>query len=434
MFPVKKHLSLQPLIDGFKSAFGDPADSRRKKSVQYTLLDAALSGLACMFYQSKNMLRFQEMLKQKYHRNNLETQFGVVNTPKDNQMRALIGAIDSEQFRPIFKNYQNRLQRSKHLAQYLFQGKYLTAMDASTYYQSDKISCSCCLTKEKRNGAIEYSHQALQPIICHPDQKLILPLMPEAIENTDGQTKQDCEINAAKRLLPKIRSQHPRMSHIWLADSLYATAPFIQEILDHQEDFIFRVKQGDHPYLFKHLETADYQSHRVSQGKSTLAMRWYHNVPLNGRTEITVAVIKTFVITTDKQGNKKSTIAGIWITNLDVNEKTITSITRAARARWKVENACFNTVKNQGYALTHNWGHVNGEAFNFYILVMLAFYIHQILEMTDQLFQWCKKMSRTYKELWVELELLFRWFVFDSWEQLLCSYLQRNEHSPPDII
>ncbi len=30
--------------------------------------------------------------------------------------------------------------------------------------------------------------------------------MPEPIKNTDGDEKQDCEINSAKRLLPKLMS------------------------------------------------------------------------------------------------------------------------------------------------------------------------------------------------------------------------------------
>ena len=92
-------------------------------------------------------------------------------------------------------------------------------------------------------------------------------------------------------------------------------------------------------------------------------------------------MIKAYVITTNKEGKQTSTIAGVWATNLVVNQSNIIQITKAARARWKVENQCFNALKNSGYELTHNWGHVNGESFNFYILTMIAFYIHQIFEL-----------------------------------------------------
>ena len=430
---LKKHLSLAPLVNGFKKAFHDYQEIRQETSTTYSTLDTALSGLACMFYQSGNMVNYQERMEQKHHRNNLQTQFGVVHTPKDNQMRKIIGSIPSAQFAPVFDDYLAKLQRSKYLASYQFQKKYLVAIDATEYYSSEAIHCSCCLTQTKRNGVVQYSHKALQPIICHPDKKLILPLMPEEIKNTDGTEKQDCEINAAYRLLPSIRSRHPRMSFIWLADSLYATAPFIQNILDAGEDYLFRVKQGDHKKLFETIETAPYESLKscTENSKTTIAHRWYKDIPLNGSSDITVTVIRAFAISTDKNGNQTSTILGVWATNLDVNEPTVISITKAARARWKVENECFNTLKNHGYDLTHNWGHVNGESFNFYILIMLAFYIHQILEMTDKLFQWCRSITRTFRKLWVELGVLFEMFLFESWEHMLCFYAEKKEKPPP---
>ena len=86
---------------------------------------------------------------------NFQTQFGVSNTPKDNQMRSIIGSIPSSQFAPVFENYLTRLQRSKHLAAFQFQKKYLVAIDGTEYYSSDKISCSCCLTQTKRDGSIQ---------------------------------------------------------------------------------------------------------------------------------------------------------------------------------------------------------------------------------------------------------------------------------------
>lgn len=430
MLTIKKHLSLKSLINGFKTAIKVHNDKRRKNSTDFTIQDTALSMLACMFYKSSNMLKFQAILKKRMYKNNLETQFDVHDTPKDNQVRKIIGDIPVEIYQPIFPDYLQRLQRGKHLEKYRFQDKYLAAIDATQYHFSNTVHCSECLIKE-HYGKTEYSHQVLQPIICHPDQKQILPLMPEPIKNTDGTEKQDCEINAAKRLLPKIRQQHPKMDFIWLADSIYATDPFIKTILAANEEFIFRAKQGDHKSLYKHIETAEYESHRTVVGNTAIAHRWYKEVPLNNSSKITVTVLKAFSIKTDKDGNKKSTIVGVWITNIPVEKSNVAALTKAARARWHIENQCFNALKNYGYELTHNWGHVKGEAFSFYILIILGFYIHQILELTDQLFQWCRKTCGTYKMLWEDLNGLFRLILFSSWEEMLTRCLFENGVDPP---
>ena len=431
MLTIKKHLSLKPLIEGFKQKLDDTPDRRRKNSVDYPILDTALSVLACMFYKSGSLLKFQRLMKKKLYKCNLHTQFGVEERPSDNQIRTIIASIQSEQFSDVFKTYLCRLQRGKHLKKFGFEGK---AIDGTQYHTSEDISCPDCLVKKKSNGKVEYSHTALQAIICHPDRKQILPLMPEPINQHDGDAKQDCEINAAKRLLPKLRAQHPRMDFIWLADSIYATAPFISMIHDHDEEYIFRIKQGDHKYLYECLKAAPYQSHKSVTGDTTIAYRWYEDIPLNKSCTIKVTVIKAYVITTNKDGKQNSTIAGVWATNLAVNESNIIKITKAARARWKVENQCFNALKNSGYELTHNWGHVKGESFNFYILTMIAFYIHQIFELTDRLFQLCREVCVTYSDLWEELCGLFRLMLFESWEHMLVKCMENNGIDPPTTI
>jgi hypothetical protein len=434
MVKTKKHLSLHPLIDGFKSNISDLPDNRRAANVNYQISDAALSTLACMFYKSSSLLKYQRLMQKRQYKNNLQTQFGVTEIPSDNQLRTIISNIEYDKFQPIFNNYLNRLQRGKHLSKFRFEDKYLVALDATQYHSSETIKCEECLQKKKRNGKVEYSHQALQAIICHPDQKQIFPLMPEPIKNTDGDEKQDCEINAAKRLLPKLRSQHPRMGFIWLADSIYATKPFIESVTQNSEDYIFRIKQGNHKHLYECLDSSEYQSHKSTMGNTSIAYRWYYDIPLNKDSNTKVTVVKAFTISKDKDGTQKSTIAGVWATNLNVDKSNIAQITKAARARWRIENQCFNALKNFGYELTHNWGHLKGESFNFYILIMLAFYIHQILEFTDQLFQWCRKVCVTYNDLWDELLGMFKLLLFESWEHMMVNLLDNNGIDPPQIV
>jgi len=125
-----------------------------------------------------------------------------------------------------------QLQRGKHLEQYrLLDGLYYCPIDGSEYYSSKNIHCENCLTKEHKKGSVTYSHQVLQGGIMHPEQKSVIPFMPEEISNKDGDTKQDCEMNAGKRFLSKIKKQFPKLKFIIGGDALFSRQPIIEDIL-----------------------------------------------------------------------------------------------------------------------------------------------------------------------------------------------------------
>jgi len=81
--------------------------------------------------------------------------------------------------------------------------------------RSQAIHCDGCLQKKnKQTGEVTYQHQLLGAVIAHPDYREVIPLAPEPIVQQDGSRKNDCERNAAKRLLGKIRKEHPRLKLI----------------------------------------------------------------------------------------------------------------------------------------------------------------------------------------------------------------------------
>ena len=72
-----------------------------------------------------------------------------------------------------------------------------------------------------------------------------------------------------------------------------------------------------------------------------------------------------------------------FITDLPVNPDTIVELAACGRARWKIENESFNTLKTKGYNLEHNFGH--GKANLSAILAtlnLLAFAFHTVAELT----------------------------------------------------
>ena len=87
--------------------------------------------------------------------------------------------------------------------------------------------------------------------IVHPDLKEVIALAPEPIIMQDGNSKNDCERNACKRFLEKLRKEHPDLALTVIEDSLSSNAPHIKELEKHRMHYILGVKEGDHKALFK---------------------------------------------------------------------------------------------------------------------------------------------------------------------------------------
>ena len=108
---------------------------------------------------------------------------------------------------------------------------------------------------------------------------------------------------------------------------------------------------------------------------------------------------------------------------------------RGGRARWKIENETFNTLKNQGYHFEHNYG--LGEknlSLIFAMLMMLAFLTDQTQQLSCKLFQavWKKKGAKKY--LWEQMRILFKAFLFSSMQQLYEAILYGFKVQPPIIL
>ena len=160
---------------------------------------------------------------------------------------------------------------------------------------------------------------------------------------------------------------------------------------------------------------------------------WINSVPLNGNKEtIDVNFFAYQMIVTDKAGEQKITYKNSWVTDFEVSDYRVADLVRSGRARWKIENECFNTLKNQGYCIEHNYGHGQKNlSFNFLLLTLLAFYCHQIAELTEELYQQCRKKHGSKISLREQLRIAIRWFIFDTWETLFGFVLNPNAFGAP---
>jgi hypothetical protein len=89
------------------------------------------------------------------------------------------------------------------------------------------------------------------------------------------------------------------------------------------------------------------------------------------------------------------------------------------RARWKIENETFNTLKNLGYNFEHNYGHGKKYLSTILCLLMLlAFLIDQAQGIACSLFKAAKKLAGSFRGLWDDIRSATRLISIPSWEWL----------------
>jgi hypothetical protein len=427
---TKKHLSFNALRKVLSRRFLEIPDFRQEGKVEHEVHDVLMSGFAMMFYQDSSLLQFQQRLQEAIRKNNLQTLFQVESVPKDSQMREVIDEVEGQELEPLFEDFFRPLGRGKHLEGYrVLKDYHVISLDGSGYFSSDKIHCSGCLKKETKKGKIGYEHKIVQAALMHPDRRQVFPLAPEEVKNTDGRDKQDCEIEAGKRLVRKIRGSHFKLKIIIVGDSLYSKQPFMEGLAQEGMRYVLVVKEEDHKLLMEWVneqrQLKEVSRLEVKDKKGRLCIyEWINEVPLNGnKNALWVNYFEYWLV-----DGGKVTYHNSWVTDFRVGRENVAELVKIGRCRWKIENETFNTLKNQGYHIEHNFGHGKKHlSMNFLLLNLLAFFMHQIFELTDLLYQECRRAFGSRRNLWDHLRISIRLLIFPDWETLLKRLLRPSD-------
>ena len=235
--------------------------------------------------------------------------------------------------------------------------------------------------------------------------------------------------------MAKLRQDHPHLKFIVTEDSLSSNAPHIETLQAHGLHYILGVKEGDHASLFEQVQAAE-QAGRVTDDERhdraaglVHRFRFVNDVPLNAsHADMRVNFMEYWEIGDDKVQHFS------WVTDLRVSKRNVFHLMRGGRARWKIENETFNTLKNQGYNFEHNYGHGQQHlSVVFAVLMMLAFLVDQTQQLCCALFQavWAKLGSK--RLLWERMRALFYDYALESMRQLLEALLYGLKKPPPIV-
>ena len=193
------------------------------------------------------------------------------------------------------------------------------------------------------------------------------------------------------------------------------------------------MKEGDHAYLFQQVQAAEHAGRVTYYERADRAagvrhrFRFINDMPLHAsRADVRVHFIEYWEV------GQAQVQHFSWVTDLRVSKRNVYHLMRGGRARWKIENETFNTLKNQGYNFEHNYGH--GEqhlSVVFATMMMLAFLVDQTQQLCCALFRavWLKLGSK--RLLWERLRALFYGYRLESMRALLEALFYGYERHRP---
>lgn len=414
---VRKHLSTDGLLTIIRHGLKREQFPGCPRS-EYSWEDCIMSGLAIFGFKFPSLLQFEKQKgSEPWIRRNLRTLYGVTRAPSDTCLRERLDTVNPRQLRGSYKRVFAWLQRGKALDKYRYlDGYYTVSIDGTGQYTSEKVHCDSCCEKHHRNGKTSWYHHMLGAVIVHPEHKEVIPLAPEPILKGDGDQKNDCERNAAKRLLSDLRREHPHLKVLVVEDALAANYPHLSLLDSLKMPYVIGVKPGNHGFLFDWISNQSPETHIIEEENTRHTFRWYTNVPLN-ETNFHYRVNVLEYCETNAAGKMQRFS---WITKIPITAQNVYKIMRAGRARWRIENETFNTLKNQGYHFEHNFGHGYKNLCSVMtMLMMLAFLIDQVQQLCCKVYQKAKKHVGKLCVLFENVRTLIKFGSWNSWEHLL---------------
>lgn len=373
-------------------------------------------------FKFPSLLQFDNTRQAKDTRaSNLCRLYSLDKVASDTQMRTILDEVAPSELRGAFRALHTSAQRGKVMEDFAVLGnRQLLAIDGTGLFSSSSVGCPQCWLKKHRSGNVEFYHQLLVAAIVHPDHGTVLPLDFEPIVKADGDTKNDCERNAAKRLLPSIRSQFNQRDFIVLEDALAANGPHIQLLIEQRMDYIIGVKPDGNATLVDQMHQR-FLTQKCTEVEESLSdgashgYRFANSLSLNhSYPDLKVNMIEYW--TEDKKGKQRNYS---WITNLTIDTENAFEIVNLARTRWRIENEVFNTLKNQGYNLEHNYGH--GKQYlssTLAGLMLLAFLSDQLQGHACALYKAARSHAATQKSMWELMRSLLQLIQLPDWETL----------------
>jgi hypothetical protein len=405
-------------------------DDTRKKASPYELA-AHLSACLVMFlFKSGSRNQYNQHREDEKFKKNFKRMFGF-DMPHGDSVHDVIELLDTAQIEVLKQKMVHTLLQRKTFHASRYRGKWFCiAVDASGVGSYDHERDAQCLHTTSKNGKVTYFHTVLEARLLTP-QGFSVSVASVWIENPEGgeYKKQDCERKAFIRMADKLKALLPRLPILILADGLYPYEGFFAICKANQWAFCVTFKDGNLSSVWKEvagLMPLQSSNHRRDMlilpcGKTIeQEFKWVTGLNYQSHALHWLECLETVTpCKPDKSKGEPKTTRFVHITNLPVDVSNIAATSRKGRLRWKIENEGFNTLKNGGYGMEHQYARKSYTALkNYFQFMQMAHLIHQLMILNTRFREKFMQTPNhpTLINIWIDLVGAMRWFDFDEKE------------------
>lgn len=364
------YLIINKYLPNLLTLFDNLTDIRKQNYVTYTMKTICVTRLFGLLCGLTSMTAITDQFNSEEAINNLSKicNQNLKELPYWETIQDVFINIKTDELRKIQKYIVRTLIRSKMFDRYKYDGYFQLIFDGTGLSNHNYNLNGNCLKRKHKDGKISYYKYVLECKLVVGN--IVISLDSEFIENkkmiTEKQ-KQDCETNAFKRMIKRIKKNYPKQKFIITGDGLYATSPIMKLCKKYGWKFIFNLK----PDRLKEVNSS-------FEGNIQLC----NEVDLKNYYLSTNIEFKKIMLSVFKfiEKNNKETIFR-YISNLEVTRNNIKEIVSLGRKRWKIENEGFYTQKHRTFDITHLNSRNDTAMKNHYFFIQFAHTIRQLLEL-----------------------------------------------------
>lgn len=368
------------------------ARKRHGYSMRYLIMSEIL-----MFLSEGKSQRFTETAfeETKYLENISKiTKEKIKKIPDAEIYTNVFSRIEKEEMEKFQYKINYQMIRNKIYEESKILGKYNLVLDAVRFQKAHYEINKEWLKETIEGKTIWYISMLELKLVAN---KMAISIMNEMIKNEDKkkeneteeeiknksieEVKQDCELNASKRMIPRFRKIYPRLPVRIIADSLYPSIGLIELCEEENLEYIFVLKDKKIPTLlteFLTLVSLPTGNREIIETNEKIVLTlWENNIDYRGKK---INVIRQ--ITKDKETKKYS--KWMWITNREITRKNLYKIIYCAKLRDYIENQGFREQKiTSGIDLEHVYSKDIKAIKVIYTIIQITHLMLQIIEHTD---------------------------------------------------